>query len=219
MTILSATNISKSYGEIKVLKSASLEVCQGEFISVTGKSGCGKSTLLHILGLLDDAEGGELYIKGRRMSAKNPDAPAIRNQDIGFVFQFHYLIEDLTAAENVALPLMISGKKLHDAMLEAELLLKQLDLEARLTHYPNQLSGGEQQRVALARALITRPAIVLADEPTGNLDPANSIAVWKLMQKLNQELGQTFVIVTHDRSLAALGKKSFELEQGKLNLI
>lgn len=221
--ILSASQISKSYLDsaqrISVLNKADLEVNQGELISITGQSGCGKSTLLHILGLLDDPDEGSIHIKGCAVSAKSPNAPAIRNQDIGFVFQFHYLIEDLSATENVALPLLIQGYKLKQAMQEAERILAILSLDKRLSHYPNQLSGGEQQRVALARALVTKPAIVLADEPTGNLDPANSLEVWKLMQKLNRELGQTFVVVTHDRNLAKLAAKTYELSQGKLHLI
>ena len=223
MNILSATGIDKSFKEstqtIEVLRGATLEVEAGQMISITGQSGCGKSTLLHILGLLDDPDRGELRIKGASVRAKSSSAASIRNRDIGFVFQFHYLVEDLTAAENVALPLLISGQKFKDAIKEAYSMLQRLKLDERLHHYPNQLSGGEQQRVALARALITKPAIVLADEPTGNLDPANSLEVWKLMKMLNEELGQTFVIVTHDRDQAALADKTYELSDGKLHLL
>ena len=223
MNILSAREISKSYTDsdqrIVVLEKASLEVEQGALISITGQSGCGKSTLLHILGLLDEPDHGKVFIKGRETSSKSVDAPAVRNQDIGFVFQFHYLIEDLTARENVALPLLIAGRKLKDALIEADRLLELLSLAKRVGHYPNQLSGGEQQRVALARALITRPAIVLADEPTGNLDPANSLEVWNLIRKLNKELGQTFVVVTHDRELARLADQTYELSKGQVHLL
>jgi len=223
LKILAATDISKSYLDsvqrIVVLDRASLDVEQGSLISITGQSGCGKSTLLHILGLLDAPDQGKVFIKGKEAGAQSPDAPAIRNQDIGFVFQFHYLIEDLSARENVALPLLISGQKLKDALIEADRLLELLAMGNRGKHYPNQLSGGEQQRVALARALITKPAIVLADEPTGNLDPANSLEVWNLIRRLNQELGQTFVVVTHDRDLAALADQTYELSKGKIHLI
>ena len=220
MNIITAADISKSYQDtqqrIQVLDKASLEVESGELISITGQSGCGKSTLLHILGLLDDPDSGQVFVKGKQASAKSPEAPGLRNRDIGFVFQFHYLIEDLSARENVALPLLIAGQKLKDALHEADKLLNLLALGDRTGHYPNQLSGGEQQRVALARALVTKPAILLADEPTGNLDPANSLEVWNLMRKLNQDLGQTFVVVTHDRELAALADKTYELSRGQL---
>lgn len=223
MNILSAQDIGKRYQDfsrsIVVLENANLEVQQGELICITGQSGCGKSTLLHILGLLDDSDSGSIKISGKTVSSKHPDAPSIRNSMIGFVFQFHYLVEDLNAAENVALPLLIASKKLASALDEAKEILAKLGLADRTNHYPNQLSGGEQQRVALARALANKPSLVLADEPTGNLDPANSLEVWKLMRQLNKELGQTFVVVTHDRELAKLADKSYELVQGKLNPI
>lgn len=219
--ILSAQNISKAYQDshrtITVLDGANLQVQAGELISITGQSGCGKSTLLHILGLLDDSDSGTIEIAGVRVNSRHPDAPFIRNSKIGFVFQFHYLVEDLTALENVALPLLIAGKKIAAAQKEAAVILEQLGLKDRITHFPNQLSGGEQQRVAFARALANKPSIVLADEPTGNLDPANSLELWKLMRQLNQDLRQTFVVVTHDREMAKLADKSFELIQGKLN--
>ena len=221
MTILSAIDICKKYQDshrsITVLQDANLQVQSGELVSITGQSGCGKSTLLHILGLLDDSDSGSIEIAGSKVNSRHPDAPYIRNSKIGFVFQFHYLVEDLNAAKNVALPLLIAGKKLALALRESQELLAQLGLKDRINHYPNQLSGGEQQRVALARALINKPSIVLADEPTGNLDPANSLEVWKLMRRLNEDLGQTFVVVTHDRELAKLASKSYELSQGKLN--
>lgn len=219
--ILSAQNISKAYQDshrtITVLDGANLQVQAGELVSITGQSGCGKSTLLHILGLLDDSDSGTIEIEGVQVNSRHPDAPFIRNSKIGFVFQFHYLVEDLTAMENVALPLLIAGKKIGTSMDEAKAILGKLGLQERITHFPNQLSGGEQQRVAFARALANKPSIVLADEPTGNLDPANSLELWKLMRQLNQDLGQTFVVVTHDRELAKLADKSYELVQGKLN--
>ncbi len=219
--ILSAQNICKAYQDshrtITVLDGANLQVQAGELVSITGQSGCGKSTLLHILGLLDDSDSGTIEIGGVQVNSRHPDAPFIRNSKIGFVFQFHYLVEDLTAMENVALPLLIAGKKISTSMDEAKAILGKLGLQERITHFPNQLSGGEQQRVAFARALANKPSIVLADEPTGNLDPANSLELWKLMRQLNQDLGQTFVVVTHDRELAKLADKSYELVQGKLN--
>ncbi len=222
MICISARNITKSYHDsdqlISVLTGVDLDVESGDLISITGQSGCGKSTLLHILGLLDDPDSGQVLINGQEISARMPSAPTIRNRDIGFVFQFHYLIEDLTARENTALPLLIAGKSKADSFREAETLLQRLGLGTRAGHYPNQLSGGEQQRVALARALANKPKLVLADEPTGNLDPAHSLEVWKLIVELNKELGQTFVIVTHDRGLAALSNKSYELSGGKLSL-
>lgn len=221
--ILSAQNISKVYQDshrtITVLDGADLQVKKGELISITGQSGCGKSTLLHILGLLDDSDTGTIEIEGVRVNSRHPDAPYIRNSKIGFVFQFHYLVEDLTAAENVALPLLIAGRKIAAAREESLQILARLGLEDRESHFPNQLSGGEQQRVAFGRALANKPSIVLADEPTGNLDPANSLEVWKLMRQLNEDLGQTFVVVTHDRELAKLADKSYELSGGKLTLL
>lgn len=220
MNCLSAKNITKSYQDsdqtISVLTGVSLDVDSGDLVSITGQSGCGKSTLLHILGLLDDPDSGTVAINGREISARMPSAPQVRNQDIGFVFQFHYLIEDLTATENVALPLLIAGKARTVAFREAGTLLERLGLKQRAGHYPNQLSGGEQQRVALARALANKPKLVLADEPTGNLDPTHSLDVWKIIVELNKELGQTFVIVTHDRELASLCHKTYELAGGSL---
>jgi lipoprotein-releasing system ATP-binding protein len=143
-------------------------------------------------------------------------ANQIRNRDIGFVFQFHYLMEDLNSRENVALPMLIAGSNKHSAFQRADELLALLGLEQRVNHYPNMLSGGEQQRLALARALINKPKIVLADEPTGNLDPQHSLEIWNLFEKLNRELGQTFVIVTHDAELAGRSQKRYELRDGIL---
>ncbi|MDP2172904.1 MAG: ABC transporter ATP-binding protein [Candidatus Cloacimonadaceae bacterium] len=223
MICLAGYNLSKSYADsdqtIQVLKNATLEVESGDMIGITGVSGCGKSTLMHILGLLDAPDSGKVMVMGNEISAKMPQAPSIRNRDIGFVFQFHYLVEDLSAAENVALPMLIGGATLAKSIARANELLTRLGLKERRNHYPNQLSGGEQQRIALARALINEPKIVLADEPTGNLDPIHSLEVWKLMQELNKELGQAFVIVTHDRDLAQQSNKTFELARGTLSRI
>lgn len=218
--IAAAYNIKKAYHDsdqlIEVLKGTSLEIEEQDFICITGKSGCGKSTLLHILGLLDAPDAGEIQIAGRKISSLSVDAAKIRNRDLGFVFQFHYLVEDLSASENVALPLLIAGESTAKALNRAVELLSLLGLQDRLNRYPNQLSGGEQQRVALARALANSPALVLADEPTGNLDPTHSNEVWEMMNRLNRDLGQAFVIVTHDVEAAAKAPKTYELSGGVL---
>lgn len=220
MICLAGYSLAKTYfdkdTEIKVLQRVDLEVEEGSLVCIEGKSGCGKSTLLHILGLLDEPDSGRILLDGNEVSARHPGAPAIRNRLIGFVFQFHYLIDDLTAQENVALPMLICGSGKTEALNRAAELLRQLDLADRLRHYPNQLSGGEQQRLALARALINRPRIILADEPTGNLDPQHSQEVWSLFCRLNKELGQTFVIVTHEPELARKSDRQYELKDGIL---
>jgi len=223
MLCIAGYNLYKSYEDsdqsIHVLRDTSLEVSQGDFICITGQSGCGKSTLLHILGLLDAPDSGRVVIDNKEISSTMPEAPSIRNKELGFVFQFHYLVEDLTAKENVALPMIIGGISSAKAQKEAASLLESLGLRQRLFSYPNQLSGGEQQRVSLARALINRPRIVLADEPTGNLDPDHSAEVWQMIQKLNKEREQTFVIVTHDIMSAKLANLTYNLAQGKLTLL
>ncbi|HQB97397.1 MAG: ABC transporter ATP-binding protein [Candidatus Cloacimonadaceae bacterium] len=220
--ILSARHLTKTYIDsdqtIEVLKDASLDVQTGNMISITGKSGCGKSTMLHIMGLLDAPDSGELYICGERVHSESKSAPMIRNRDLGFVFQFHYLIEDLTAVENVILPMLIAGNQESHARLKAKEILALLGLAERFNRYPNQLSGGEQQRVSLARALINQPKIVFADEPTGNLDPVHSNEVWEMIMNLNRELNQAFVVVTHDVEAANRAHKSYELIDGRLNL-
>lgn len=223
MHCLAGYNLCKSYIDsdqsIHVLKDTNLEVQEAEMICITGQSGCGKSTLLHILGLLDKPDAGQILIGGREIHSSMPEAPLVRNTQLGFVFQFHYLVEDLSAQENVALPMIIGGKSSAVAIKYASELLCSLGLAERLNRYPNQLSGGEQQRVSLARALINSPKIVLADEPTGNLDPVHSSEVWQMMLKLNRERGQAFVIVTHDRESARLATKTYNLTQGKLSPI
>ncbi len=223
MLCIAGYNLCKSYNDsnqnIQVLRDSTLEVNEGDLVCITGQSGCGKSTLLHILGLLDAPDSGRVVFGDREISSSFPEAPSIRNKELGFVFQFHYLVEDLTAKENVALPMIISGISSAKAQREASTLLGSLGLGSRLHSYPNQLSGGEQQRVSLARALINRPRIVLADEPTGNLDPEHSAEVWQMMQKLNKDRNQTFVIVTHDIESAKLANLTYNLAQGKLNLL
>lgn len=220
MHIISGINLFKSYQDsdqvIEVLCDSTLEVNTAELICITGKSGCGKSTLLHILGLLDAPDKGKIIIGDREITSTSAEAPKIRNQELGFVFQFHYLVEDLSAAENVALPLLIAGTSTAKALQRARELLSLLGLEHRLSRYPNQLSGGEQQRVSLARALVNKPRIVLADEPTGNLDPGHSTEVWEMMLKLNKEMGQAFIVVTHDTEAAKRANKVYELRQGAL---
>jgi lipoprotein-releasing system ATP-binding protein len=218
--VLSAKHLKKSYIDsdqtITVLTDASLDVCSGDFICITGKSGCGKSTMLHIMGLLDAPDDGELWIGEKQVDSLSSDAPRIRNQDLGFVFQFHYLVEDLSATDNVALPMLIAGDSESEARKRASELLVHLGLGDRLTRFPNQLSGGEQQRVSLARALVNKPKIVLADEPTGNLDPLHSSEVWDMMKSLNKELNQAFVIVTHDAEAAGKADVVYELVDGVL---
>lgn len=220
MHIISGINLFKSYQDsdqvIEVLSDTTLEVNTAELICITGKSGCGKSTLLHILGLLDAPDKGKIIIGDREITSTSAEAPKIRNQELGFVFQFHYLVEDLSAAENVALPLLIAGTSTAKALQRARELLSLLGLEHRLSRYPNQLSGGEQQRVSLARALVNKPRIVLADEPTGNLDPGHSAEVWEMMLKLNREMGQAFIVVTHDTEAAKRANRVYELRQGAL---
>ncbi|GAB1468388.1 lipoprotein-releasing ABC transporter ATP-binding protein LolD [Candidatus Cloacimonadota bacterium] len=222
MLCLAGYNLSKSYIDsdqsIHVLADATLEVREAEMISITGQSGCGKSTLLHILGLLDMPDSGKVVIGGKEINSQMPEAPAVRNKEIGFVFQFHYLVEDLSARENVALPMIIAGQSSGASLKRASELLSSLGLADRLSRYPNQLSGGEQQRVSLARALINNPKIVLADEPTGNLDPQHSSEVWQMILMLNREFGQAFVIVTHDRESARLASTTYTLTNGKLSL-
>jgi lipoprotein-releasing system ATP-binding protein len=223
MYSIAGYKLSKSYHDgdqhIQVLRDCEIEVPEAQMLCITGQSGCGKSTLLHILGLLDTPDSGEIQIAGRLVSAKDSAAPVIRNRELGFVFQFHYLVEDLNARENVALPLIIAGQNSSSAMRKAVDLLCLLGLKDRLLRYPNQLSGGEQQRVALARALINEPKLVLADEPTGNLDPGHSSEVWQMIKTLNQERGQTFVIVTHDLQWTGLAHSTYQLHQGKLQPI
>ncbi|MDD4309029.1 MAG: ABC transporter ATP-binding protein [Candidatus Cloacimonetes bacterium] len=223
MLCIAGYNLCKSYVDsdqsINVLTDATLEVETAKMICITGQSGCGKSTMLHILGLLDAADSGRVIIGGREISSMMPEAPQIRNSELGFVFQFHYLVEDLTAKENVALPMIIAGSSSVVAQKRASELLSTLGLASRLSRYPNQLSGGEQQRVSLARALINNPKIVLADEPTGNLDPDHSAEVWQMILQLNKQREQAFVIVTHDRESARLASQTYNLAQGKLSLL
>lgn len=215
--MIQASNITKNYGQLAVLKGVDLRVETGEIVSIVGKSGAGKSTLLHILGTLDRPDGGVLRIKDTdvfQLSGKR--LAAFRNQEIGFVFQFHHLLPEFNALENVSIPAMIGGQRETDVRKRAMELLDYLGLADRATHKPGELSGGEQQRVAVARALMNQPAIVFADEPSGNLDSASSAALHELLFQLRTDFNQSFIIVTHNEDLAAMSDRRLEMVDGKL---
>jgi lipoprotein-releasing system ATP-binding protein len=215
--MLRAKNLRKSYGELSILKEVSLEISAHEIVSIVGASGAGKSTLLHILGTLEKADAGELWIHNidvLKLSARK--LADFRNENLGFVFQFHHLLPEFTAIENVCMPAWISGKLKTESKKLAQHLLEFLQLGDRIQHKPSELSGGEQQRVAIARALINRPAIVLADEPTGNLDSQNSTAIFQLMNDLRNEFQQTFIMVTHNEELAALSDRTLRMSDGQI---
>ncbi len=213
--IIEAQGIEKSFGTLKVLKGIDLQVAQGEVLSIMGASGAGKSTLLQILGTLSTPDAGSLRIDGTDVLSLGSKALSqFRNRRIGFVFQFHHLLPEFTALENVMIPAYIGGRSEKEARPEAEKLLQTLGLADRLTHKPSELSGGEQQRVAIARALINRPAVLFADEPSGNLDSVTKADLHKLFFELRDSLGQTIVIVTHDPELAALCDRSLFMRDG-----
>ena len=215
--MIQITNIHKRFGELEVLKGISMEVARGELISVVGASGAGKTTLLQIIGTLSRPDEGQVVIDGTELSTLGDDALArFRNQKIGFVFQFHQLLPEFSALENVCLPALIGGAGREESEARAVELLELLNLSHRLTHKPSQLSGGEQQRVAIARALINRPAILLADEPSGNLDSRNREEIHRLFFELRDRLGQTMLIVTHDERLAATTDRCIELVDGQI---
>ena len=213
--MLKAQNIHKAYGNLEILKGVGLEVKKGEIVTIVGASGAGKSTLLNILGTLDSADSGRLYIDQIEVSGlNNKNLSAFRNQKIGFIFQFHHLLGEFDAVENVCIPAFILGKPRREAERRATGLLELLGLGDRLNHKPNELSGGEQQRVAVARALINEPSLIFADEPSGNLDSANSLELHELFIRLRNEFNQTFVIVTHNQALADLSDRTVSMKDG-----
>jgi lipoprotein-releasing system ATP-binding protein len=213
--MLEAKNIHKKYGGLEVLKGVSLQVQKGEIVSISGSSGAGKSTLLHILGTLDNPDMGEVVMNGVTVNRlTGGKLPAFRNRNMGFVFQFHHLLPEFTALENVSIPGWIAKRPKKEVETRAKELLGLLGLAQRMEHKPQQLSGGEQQRVAVARALINQPAIVFADEPTGNLDSANARDLHALFMRLRDEMGQTFLIVTHNEELAGLSNRVLHMRDG-----
>jgi len=215
--MLKAKGIYKNYGNLSILKGIDLEVNRGEIACIVGSSGAGKTTLLQILGTLDRADSGEIYIDGENlMQLQGENLASFRNKKLGFIFQFHQLLPEFTALENVMIPAMIGRKPNAEAQARAIELLKFLGLAERMEHKPSQLSGGEQQRVAVARALMNNPAIILADEPSGNLDSVNAKELHELFFRLKTEMGQTFIIVTHNRELAAMADKRFEMKDGQI---
>ncbi len=217
MPLLQTTDLRRNYGDLSVLKGINLAIEPGEVVSIVGASGAGKTTLLQILGTLDRPDSGQLHIAGQNVFALNDRQLALfRNEKIGFVFQFNNLLPEFTALENVCLPGFIAGKDEQVVRQRAQSLLTTLGLGDRLSNLPSQLSGGEQQRTAVARALINGPAIVFADEPSGNLDSRNAEDLHQLFFRLRDELGQTFIIVTHNEALAALADRTVTIRDGLL---
>jgi len=213
--MLEARGILKHYGSLKVLQQIDLSVQTGEILSIVGSSGAGKTTLLHILGTLDRPDAGELRLHGKRYDQLSGKAlSAFRNQHIGFVFQFHHLLPEFSALENVCIPGWIAGVSKKEVEKKAMALLERLGIADRAEHKPGALSGGEQQRVAVARALINGADVIFADEPTGNLDSENANALHLLFKALRDEFNQTFVIVTHNKELAAMSDRVLELKDG-----
>jgi len=219
--VLRASGIAKTYqeGDLKteVLSNASFTLKRGETLAIVGASGSGKSTLLHIIGGLDTLTRGEVEVEGQLLSKlSDAERGRVRNRSMGFIYQFHHLLPEFTALENVCMPLLIRGTPIGEAQQRASVLLDRVGLGKRLQHKPGELSGGERQRCAVARALVTRPACVLGDEPTGNLDEGNAAQVYELMLELNREIGTSFILVTHDSRLAARMDRTLELHNGAL---
>lgn len=215
--MLKATGIYKKYGSLAVLKGVDIAISKGEIVCIAGSSGAGKSTLLHILGTLDNADKGEIFIDQINVSQlKGKKLASFRNHHIGFVFQFHHLLPEFSALENICIPGWIAGRKKNDVEKRAAELLELLNLKDRGEHKPGELSGGEQQRVAVARALINNPSIVMADEPTGNLDSANAKELHNLFIDLRNRFQQTFLIVTHNEELAQLSDRLLHMKDGKI---
>ena len=215
--MITAKNIHFSYNKLKVLNGVNLNIKKGEFVSIVGASGAGKSTLLHIIGTLDTLQQGSLIINNNDVKSLTEKSLAvIRNQEIGFIFQFHNLLNEFTALENICLPAYLKGTSKLVAEEKGKELLNMLDLSNKAEVKPDQLSGGEQQRIAVARALINSPSILLADEPSGNLDSKNANDLHTLFLKLNKELGQTIIVITHNLELANLANRSLEIKDGKI---
>ena len=215
--MIKTTGITKSYGDLKVLKGIDIEIKDREVVSIVGASGAGKTTLLHIIGTLDRPDSGTVTFDGTDTSRlKGKPLSSFRNTHIGFVFQFHQLLPEFTALENVCIPAYIAGKSKSDAEKRAKELLGFLSLTDRLEHKPSELSGGEQQRVAVARALINNPSVILADEPSGNLDSENKNELHKLFFRLRDTFGQTIIIVTHDRQLADMSDRILLIKDGRI---
>ncbi|HMO60916.1 MAG TPA: ABC transporter ATP-binding protein [Ferruginibacter sp.] len=215
--MLTAKGITKNYGTLPVLRGVDVAIQQGEIVSIAGSSGAGKSTLLHILGTLDKPDAGEVTLNGSRVDTlSGKKLAAFRNRHIGFVFQFHHLLPEFTAIENVSIPGWIAGMPKKATEQRAAELLQALGLGSRLQHKPQQLSGGEQQRVAVARALINNPAIVMADEPTGNLDSANAKELHQLFINLSKKMNQAFLIVTHNEELAQMSDRILHMKDGQI---
>ncbi|MFW5687790.1 MAG: ABC transporter ATP-binding protein [Bacteroidota bacterium] len=213
--MIKTRDIRKSYGSLNVLKGIDLDIARGEIVSIVGASGAGKTTLLHILGTLDKADQGSLLINQRELlHLPDKEISAFRNQNIGFVFQFHHLLPEFTALENVCIPGYIGNRSQQKVIARAKELLQMLGLAQRLDHKPGELSGGEQQRVAVARSLINEPAVVLADEPSGNLDSETSGELHRLFFELRERLNQTFVIVTHNQDLASMADRKLTMKDG-----
>ena len=215
-----AKGIYKAFGNVEVIKGIDLHIDKGEIVTIVGASGAGKSTLLQIIGTLEKADKGEVLINDQSISKMNQKTlAAFRNKNIGFVFQFHHLLPEFTALENICIPAFIAGVSKKEAIDNAMQLLEYLKLTDRADHKPSMLSGGEQQRIAVARALINKPAVILADEPSGNLDSLNAKELHELFFKLREETGQTFVIVTHNPILAQMADRTLTIKDGKIDAL